>query len=102
MDARPLPTSLYEAHLRGAPELCCARRTELEVPARRDRDARFGGHTAAAGALHALVDPPDPDTRKVSWNDAMRAAVDQLWVLLSLGARCEWKLTAEAKESRVT
>ena len=102
MDARSLPPSLYEVHLRGAPEVFSARRAELEGAVRHALDARYGGHAAAAGVLHALVDSLDLDTREIRWNEALRAAVDQLGVLLPPGARFECELTAEATESRVT
>lgn len=102
MDARSLPLSLYEVHLRGAPEIFSARRAALEEAVRHTLDALYGGHEAAAGALHALVDSLDLDTREPGWDEALCAAVDQLGVLLPPGARFECELTAEATESRVT
>ncbi len=102
MDARSLPPSLYEVHLRGAPEIFSARRAALEEAVRQALDALYGSHAAAAGALHALVDSLDLDTREPGWDEALSAAVDQLGVLLPPGARFECELTAEANESRVT
>lgn len=102
MDARSRPPSLYEVHLRGAPKVFSARRAELEEAVRQVMDARVVGHAAAAGALHTLVDSLDLDTCETDWNEALRAAADQLGVLLPPGARFECELTLEATASRVT
>lgn len=102
MDARTVSPFLYEVHFRGPPEVFSARRAELEEAVRHALDAPYGGHAAAAGVLHALVDSLDLDECETSWSEALRAVVDHLGVRLPPGARFECELTAEATESRVT